>query len=135
MNSFKPPTHSVGGGNNKFYSFVRENGGWSTFNWGIILQTPNHLLEFKKLYPNFFLDINSLELLTAFTQFEVRIYEQVLLSFYKPSLNKGDSVVFNFVNWQPGIKITFNQSSIIKVFSDENHSMSGFHSLTLAIQS
>jgi hypothetical protein len=131
MNSFKPHR----GGNNLFYLFVRENGGWSSFNWGLIKQTSNHLLEFKKLYPNYFLDINSLEILTAFTQFEVRIYEQALLNYYRPNLNKESIVIFNFVNWQPGMKITYNRSSIIEVFSEDNQLINKYSSLTLAIQS
>jgi len=67
INSIRPKR----GGNNNFYSFVKNNGGWSAFNWGVIIKTPNHILEYLKLNPALKLNTNDqITILTSFTQFE-----------------------------------------------------------------
>ena len=42
-------------------------------------------------------------ILRSFTQFETRIYEQALISYYLPKLNGGKIVVFPFMNWESHI--------------------------------
>jgi len=83
---------------NKFYQYIKYNGGWSNLNWCVINYTTNHILEFVKLYPT--LKLESYDILLFLTQYEVRIYEQALLNHYLPSLNSAINVVFGFINWK-----------------------------------
>lgn len=62
------------------------------------LITPNYISEILQENPKLELSLDSLFILRCFTQFTARIYEQALLSHYKPRLNGGYTVVFPFVN-------------------------------------
>jgi hypothetical protein len=60
----------------------------NNFIWQPFVITTNHYTEFFKL--NLDLDIIYLEhqyILRSFTQFEARIFEQALISYYQPNLN------------------------------------------------
>jgi hypothetical protein len=76
------------------------------------------------------LNHNELKILLSFTQFEARIYEQVLLSYYSPSLNNSISVTFGFVNWQPDINNKYKVN--IEVYDKFYHLISSFPSKQLA---
>lgn len=45
---------------------------------------------------------NYLNILQAFNEFKMGIYEQALLYYYKPGLNTTYVTQFNFTNWKPG---------------------------------
>ena len=78
------------------YSTIRKIG-WKNFFFKPIIITTNHFTEFFKTN----LDIISVEhqyILRSFTQFEARIYEQALISYYHPNLNNSNIVVFPFMN-------------------------------------
>jgi hypothetical protein len=127
-NSIKPNR----GGNSKFYKYFRENGSWSSFNWFIIKSTPNHIFNFVQINPSVTLDHNEFRILLYFTQFEARIYEQALLSYYSPSLNSSTSVTFGFVNWQPELNINNKYKVTIEVYDKFNHLINSFPSKRLA---
>ena len=82
MNSIRP----LRGGNNKFYTYVKTNGGWSNFFWIPLVETPNYILEFVSLNPNYKLSLNQLYILRSFTQFKTLFYEQSYISYLKPQL-------------------------------------------------
>lgn len=119
------------GGNSKFYRYLRENGNWSSFNWCIVKSTPNHIINFVQKNPSIILNSMELNILLYFTQFEVRIYEQALLSYYSPSLNSSTSVTFGFVNWQPELNNNKNKVTI-EIYDQFNHLVSSFPSKRLA---
>lgn len=56
------------------------------------------------------LGLDSLYILRSFTQFEARVFEQALLTHYKPRLNSGLTVIFSFGNWQKGNETKFDSS-------------------------
>lgn len=67
------------GANNKFYSFVKNNGGWASFIWQPLLKTPNHTLLFIASKPEYRLEANKLFMLRSLTQLEARIIEHGLI--------------------------------------------------------
>ena len=69
LNSSRP----YRGGNNKLYSFFRENGGWDNMAWGSILTSPNHIIQFLNQNPNYRLNLHKIYMLRSLTQFEVRV--------------------------------------------------------------
>ena len=69
LNSTRP----YRGGNNKLYTFVRENGGWGNMAWGSILTSPNHIIQFLNQNPNYRLNLHKIYMLRSLTQFEVRV--------------------------------------------------------------
>lgn len=105
VNSIRPER----GGNNAFYLSVRELG-WERFIWKPIFITTNHISNYLQQNPESELGLDSLFILRSFTQFEARIYEQALLTYYKPKLNSGYTVVFSFGNWKEGDVINTDSS-------------------------
>jgi hypothetical protein len=67
--------------------------------WSAITVTPNYGIEYHREFPTEIADDN---ILLAFTQYHARIYEQALLSYFKPSLTGNYVVTFPFENWQLG---------------------------------
>jgi hypothetical protein len=59
--------------------------------------TTNHMSKILQENPGLVLNLDSLDILRSFTQFEARVYEQAILSHYNPKLNSGYTVVFPFV--------------------------------------
>ena len=121
------------GGNSKFYKFVKYNGDWSNFNWGIIKFTPNHISNFLNINPSITLNSIELNILLYFNQAhmrEVRAYEQALLNHFQPSLNTSNSVTFGFANWQPNLNL--NKKIEIKVYAKNKSLIATFPSRTVA---
>ena len=56
LNSSRP----YRGGNNKFYSFVKENGGWDNMYGQVILTTTNHIIKFTNENFNYKFNLNKL---------------------------------------------------------------------------
>ena len=77
VNSVRPDR----GGDNVLYLAVRELG-WRCFIWKPLILTTNHINNFVSHNPGYELDLESLFILRAFTQFEVRVYEQALLTHF-----------------------------------------------------
>ena len=107
VNSVRPDR----GGDNALYLSVREFG-WDCFVWKPLIITTNYINSFVKQNPGYELDLDSLFILRAFTQFEARVYEQTLLTKYRPKLNSSYTVVFPFSSWQKGATIKSVDSSI-----------------------
>jgi hypothetical protein len=110
VNSIRPDR----GGNNTFYLLVRELG-WKRFIWKPILITTNHISKYLQQNPESELGLDSLFILRSFTQFEARIYEQALLTHYRPKLNSGYTVIFSFGNWKRGNGIAIDSSMPLTV--------------------
>ena len=68
-------------------ALVKNKGGWTSFIWQPLLKTPNHTLLFIASIPEYRLDANKLFMLRSLTQFEARVFEQAILSYYNPDLN------------------------------------------------
>ena len=49
--------------------------------------------------------------------FEVRVLEQVILSYLKPNLNSSNFVNYSFINWNNGYTPTVQNKIQIKVFN------------------
>lgn len=113
LNSTRP----YRGGNNKLYTFVRENGGWGNMAWGSILTSPNHIIQFLNQNPNYRLNLHKIYMLRSLTQFEVRVHEQAILSYLKPNLNSSNFVNYSFINWNNGYTPTVQNKIQIKVFN------------------
>lgn len=64
LNSSRP----YRGGNNKLYSFVKENGGWDSMELQAILTTPNHIIQFLSKNSNYKLNLNKIYMLRSLTQ-------------------------------------------------------------------
>ena len=69
--------------------------GISNYKWCLIQKLPNYLVEYKQSIgiteP---LDKITVNILTHFTQFNIRAYEQAFISSIIPNLNSNDSVLF-----------------------------------------
>lgn len=114
VNSVRPKR----GGDNALYLSVRELG-WDCFIWKPLIITTNHINNFIQQNPEYELDLESLFILRAFTQFEARVYEQVILTHYRPKLNSSYTVVFPFNNWQRGGNLKPDSSKPIVVKGNE----------------
>lgn len=83
-------------------------GGWDQMEGQAILFTPNHLIEFLNKNPNYRLSLNDIYILRSFTQFEIRVLEQALISNFKPNLNSSFASLrkraFYFVFWRSGLQ-------------------------------
>jgi len=116
MNSTRP----LRGGKNKFYVYVKTNGGWSNFYWIPLVETPNYILEFVNLNPTYKLSLNQLYILRSFTQFQILLYEQSYISYFKPQLNTSKTVVFPFSNWSPKYEAKLSGAVEIQVYDNKN---------------
>ncbi len=108
-------TRPIRGGNNKFYSFVKNNGGWPSFIWQPLLKTPQHTLLFIASKPEYRLDANKLSLLRSLTQLEARVI--AMLSYFNPELNSTKFVRYGFINWSPYYNPLTKGSMVLKVFN------------------
>ena len=92
-------------GTNLFYNYVNNNKGWDNFSLSPLFTVTNYLTA----YHNWLINKNLLqaipldyvEILDAFTQFELRVVEQAILSRWKCELNSTQIVNFSFINWNP----------------------------------
>lgn len=115
VNSIRPER----GGDNALYLSVRELG-WRSFIWKPVIITTNHINNFIKQNPGRELGLASLFILRAFTQFEARVYEQALLTHYRPKLNSSYTVVFPFSSWEINATLRPDSSKAIIVKGKEN---------------
>lgn len=83
------------GGSTSLYLSVRKHG-WHSFIWRPLIITNNYINDFTKRNPEHELSLESLFILRSFTQFEARLYEQFLLTQFRPKLNSNYTVVFPF---------------------------------------
>jgi len=68
-------------------------------------------------------------ILRSFTQFEARIYEQALLTYYRPLLNISSTIVFQFMNWKPGYVEGFSKGVPVTVTSEDTGEVYTFTSI------
>jgi hypothetical protein len=61
--------------------------GPDVFTYTVIHQGTNFLSSFNAVYPNFYLSVKDLQLLEAFTKYELALIEQSYLDRFKPRLN------------------------------------------------
>jgi hypothetical protein len=116
LNSSRP----YRGGNNKLYSFVRENGGWDYMEGQAILTTPNHIIKFLRKNSNYRLDLNKIYKLRSLTQFEIRVQEQAIINYLKPNLNSSHFIIYSFIIWIPTYTPTIKNNIKLKVFNASN---------------
>ena len=57
-----------------------KNGGLKELSWSPLFTTPNFYKLFNSIYPNYVLNENELNLLTAITQYMPRVLEQCYCS-------------------------------------------------------
>jgi hypothetical protein len=69
----------------------------------LILDMPTYQSLWIKKYGTITPEFNYI--LQSFSEFQAGIYEQALLSYYKPGLNKNVITYFNFINWISGFYI------------------------------
>lgn len=115
VNSSRPER----GGSNYLYLSVRKHG-WHNFIWRPLLITNNYINNFTKQNPEHELSLESLFILRSFTQFEARLYEQVLLTHFRPKLNSSYTVVFPFSNWEKSAYLMDDGSKPIEVRTGDN---------------
>lgn len=123
-NSTKP----LRGGKNKFYSFVLENGGWSEFIWTPLLESPNYILEFIKLNPEYNLSLNHLYILRSFTQFELLFAEQSYIAHLGPELNSSNTIIYPFSNWDPAFLAELTGAVGVSILDSNERLISKFPS-------
>lgn len=103
------------GGSTSLYLSVRKHG-WHNFLWRPLIITDNYVNNFTKQNPEYELSLESLFILRSFTEFEVRFYEQFLLTQFRPKLNSIYNVVFPFSNWGKSAYPMFERSKPIEVW-------------------
>lgn len=89
-----------------------------------ILTTPNHILQFLSPNPNYRLDLNKIYMLKSLTQFEIRVREQAIISYFKPNLNSSHSIIYSFINWNPAHIPSIRNNIKLKVFNASNGTIS-----------
>ena len=124
VNSSRPER----GGSNSLYLSVQKHG-WHTFIWKPLVITNNYINNFTKQNPEHELCLESLFILRSFTQFEVRFYEQLLLTHFRPPLNSSYIVVFPFNNGESThlmrdsskpLEVRAGDNSLLMKFSSKN---------------
>lgn len=115
INSSRPER----GGTNSLYLSVRKHG-WHNFIWRPLIITNNYINDFSKQNPEHELSLESLFILRSFTQFEARLYEQFLLTHFRPRLNSSYSVVFPFSNWGKSAYLMNDGSKPLEVRVGDN---------------
>lgn len=79
-----------------FYKGVAKLGGFQMVVFVPILASPNRISQF--ISANGTASLFAISMLRMITQYEVRLQEQALLMFYRPSLNSDQPVIFSFSN-------------------------------------
>lgn len=94
--------HSGSSNSSGRHSLLREmklNGGWSQYKFFPGYSIPNYLKTFISLNPSYKLDIKSKFILNSFSELHIRLLEQSVISYYKPSINDFQrSVSFSFTS-------------------------------------
>jgi NADH-ubiquinone oxidoreductase chain 3 len=85
------------------YPFINKIGGIVNMQFILILDMPTYQSLWIKKYGTITPEFNYI--LQSFSEFQAGIYEQALLSYYKPGLNKNVITYFNFINWISGFYI------------------------------
>nr|YP_009072388.1 truncated GIY-YIG endonuclease [Sclerotinia borealis]AHX83030.1 truncated GIY-YIG endonuclease [Sclerotinia borealis] len=107
------------GGSTSLYLSVREHG-WHNFIWRPLIVTSNYINNFIKQNPEHELSLESLFILRSLTQFEARLFEQVLLTQFRPKLNSNYTVVFPYSNKEISAYIIFEGSKPLEVRVGDN---------------
>lgn len=81
-NSYKNEEHV----NTRFYQYLRTNGNWTHFSWVPLYSQVELVNLFILENKGVFLSSQELFILRAFSQFQIRIIEQALITHYKPNL-------------------------------------------------
>jgi len=115
VNSSRPER----GGSNSLYISVRKHG-WHNFIWRPLIISNNYINNFTKQNIEHELSLESLFILRSFTQFEARLYEQILLTQFRPKLNSSYTVVFPFSNWEKNAYLMNDGSKSIEVRVGDN---------------
>lgn len=95
------------------YNHIIKSGGIDNLYFNVLINFPT----FQSLYVKEYGQEPDPELkyiLQSFTEFKLGIYEQALISHYKPGLNKAKLIQFTFNNWVPG---TVKSNRFISFFS------------------
>jgi hypothetical protein len=71
---------------------------WENKHWALLLTDTSFEYEFSLKHPNYVLNHNELDILVKFSQFFIRVKEQLMIDLIKPSAN-ADSVRFTY-NWK-----------------------------------
>lgn len=115
------------GGNSSFYQYVRQAGGWTNFTWGPVITFPNYLMLFGSTVKGSISPQDAL-ILRAFTEYQVRIYEQALFNQFKPRLNGGHLVNFSFLNWEPGKSVVMSDGLTTEAWDKDGNLIQSFDS-------
>jgi hypothetical protein len=74
-------------------------------------------------------------ILRAFTEYQVRIYEQALFNQFKPRLNGGHLVNFSFLNWEPGKFVVMSDGLTTEAWDKDGNLIQSFDSRYAAASS
>ena len=92
-------------GTNLFYNYVNSNKGWENFSLSPLFSVTNYLTVYHNWLVNKSLlqaiPLEHMDILDAFTQFELRVVEQSVISSWNCELNSTQIVNFTFINWIP----------------------------------
>lgn len=120
-----------GRGNTRFYQYLRKNGGWNNFSW-IPLYSQVELVnrfyfiqENKGVFPS---SPQELLILKAFSQFQIRIIEQALITHYNPDLVTQILVSFTFGNWSSSQTKDLSKGVSIIIYDNSGNVVSKFNS-------
>lgn len=84
-----------GDSQSKLYTMVQSQGGFSKLSFNVPYKTTNYYSKFLQNNPNTSVSFSVFQILQTFTQYEVRMYEQAIISSIKPSLNTVHDVLFS----------------------------------------
>jgi hypothetical protein len=110
-------------------------GGFNNYSFNPGIQTPNYLNKFEKEYPDINLDAKSIFILNCFSEFHVKLIEQSMISFFKPSINDVNTPVsfsfsgINIETYQPSI---WDSSHPITVYNESGEIYNRYSSINKA---
>lgn len=103
------------------YNRCREIGGIEQFNWHVPYTQVNHETAFMLENPNLAGNKSIRLILRSFTQYELYVREQALISFYQTDVNglngKGP-VTFTFLNWKNNQHVLTGDLNLFLYYSD-----------------
>lgn len=112
----------------QFYKGVQVLGGFDKLSVIPVLTVPNRVHQYTTLHKN--PDLYAIALLRMLTQYEIRINEQALITYYSPTLNGTQSVIFSLN--ESRLYATTKQGSVPVTVTDGLGNCYSFHSIKQA---
>lgn len=111
-----------------FYKELTKRGGFQTIVLVPLLVSPNRIFQFTTVYGG--ASLFAISMLRMLTQYEIRLKEQALLTYYRPLLNSDQPVIFSFNKAK--LYAPTREGSVPVVVVDSNNTKYSFPSIKQA---